>query len=233
LSAGILECRECRKRNDARAKEEGKKDDQSPLGSTAQLRRMPEKDGSVARISAPNRNAILSGNAAFCLHEIRGARGPLELGARPSPSKGVIPKARVFTSGPRDLPEIHSRGCSSVTDKQEPKGVDRYAMPKQFFVYIMTNGPKAAVLYIGVTGDLIRRVWQHKNKLSPGFTSRYNLTRLVYFEAFSFQDAAIAREKELKGWRRSKKLRLVESMNPRRDDLARDWQDLYKPSRAV
>ncbi len=106
-------------------------------------------------------------------------------------------------------------------------------MPKQFFVYIMTNGPKAAVLYIGVTGDLIRRVWQHKNKLSPGFTSRYNLTRLVYFEAFSFQDAAIAREKELKGWRRSKKLRLVESMNPRRDDLARDWQDLYKPSRAV
>ncbi|HEY1679518.1 MAG TPA: GIY-YIG nuclease family protein [Candidatus Sulfotelmatobacter sp.] len=106
-------------------------------------------------------------------------------------------------------------------------------MSKQFFVYIMTNCLKAAVLYIGVTGDLVRRVWQHKNKLSPGFTSRYNLTRLVYFEAFSFADAAIAREKELKGWRRSKKLRLTESVNPTWEDLARDWQDLYKPSRAV
>jgi putative endonuclease len=56
--------------------------------------------------------------------------------------------------------------------------------PKQFFVYMMTNGPKPAVLYTGVTGDLLRRVWQHKNKLIPGFTSRYNLTRLVYYERF-------------------------------------------------
>jgi putative endonuclease len=71
--------------------------------------------------------------------------------------------------------------------------------PKQFFVYIMTNGPKSAVLYTGITGNLPRRVWQHKNKLIPGFTSRYNLTSLVYYERFFYPDAAIAREKEIKG----------------------------------
>jgi len=102
-------------------------------------------------------------------------------------------------------------------------------MPKQFFVYIMTNGPKSAVLYIGITGDLRRRVWQHKNKLVPGFTSRYNLTQLVYYEQFCYPDAAIDREKEIKGWRRSKKIRLIESMNPRWEDLAKNWQNLYKP----
>jgi putative endonuclease len=63
--------------------------------------------------------------------------------------------------------------------------------PKQFFVYIMTNGLKSAVLYTGVTGNLPHRVWQHKNKLVPGFTSRYNLTRLVYYERFFYPDAAI------------------------------------------
>jgi putative endonuclease len=101
--------------------------------------------------------------------------------------------------------------------------------PKQFFVYIMTNNPRSAVLYAGVTGDLRHRVWQHKNKLIPGFTSRYNLTMLVYYEAFYYPDAAIFREKEIKGWRREKKIKLVNSMNPQWDDLARDWQDLYKP----
>ena len=101
--------------------------------------------------------------------------------------------------------------------------------PKQFFVYIMTNGPKSAVLYTGITGNLPRRVWQHKNKLIPGFTSRYNLTELVYYERFVYPDAAIQREKEIKGWRRSKKIKLVESMNPRWDDLAKDWGNVYKP----
>src|SRR5579864_1106504 len=104
--------------------------------------------------------------------------------------------------------------------------------PKQFFVYIMTNGPKGATLYIGVTGDLRRRVWQHENKLVPGFTSRYNLKQLVYFETFYYPDAAIAREKEIKGWRRSKKIALIESRNPRWEDLARNWQNIYKPDAA-
>ncbi|HEY3975159.1 MAG TPA: GIY-YIG nuclease family protein [Candidatus Sulfotelmatobacter sp.] len=101
-------------------------------------------------------------------------------------------------------------------------------MAKLFFVYIMTNRPDSAVLYAGITGDLVRRVWQHKNKLVPGFTSRYNLTRLVWYEQFCYPDAAINREKEIKGWRRSKKIRLIDSVNPRWEDLAKDWQNLYK-----
>jgi putative endonuclease len=104
--------------------------------------------------------------------------------------------------------------------------------PRQFFVYIMSNDPKSAVLYTGITGDLVHRVWQHKSKLVPGFTSRYNLTRLVYYERFFYPDAAIDREKEIKGWRRSKKIKLIESMNPRWDDLAENWQNLYKPAHA-
>ncbi len=104
-------------------------------------------------------------------------------------------------------------------------------MPKnrRFFVYIMTNGSRSHVLYTGITGDLLRRVFQHKNKLSPGFTRRYNLTRLVYYEEFVYPDAAIAREKEIKGWRRSKKIRLVESMNPYWRDLAEKWTDAFQP----
>src|SRR6202161_3119460 len=101
---------------------------------------------------------------------------------------------------------------------------------KQFHVYIMTNRPRSHVLYTGITGNLSRRVFQHKNKLVPGFTSRYNLTRLVYYECFVYPDAAIAREKEIKGWRRSKKIRLIESMNPLWDDLAAQWSDVYKPT---
>ncbi len=101
--------------------------------------------------------------------------------------------------------------------------------PKQFHVYIMTNVQRSHVLYIGITGNLTRRVWEHKNKVAPGFTSRYNLNRLVYYELFYYPDAAISREKEIKGWRRSKKIKLIESMNPRWHDLAEQWQDIYKP----
>jgi putative endonuclease len=104
---------------------------------------------------------------------------------------------------------------------------------RRFYVYIMTNGPKAAVLYVGITGDLRRRVWQHKNKLIPGFTSRYNLTHLVYFERFVYPDAAILREKEIKSWRRSKKLQLIEPTNPRWEVLAQDWQNMFEPTNAV
>jgi putative endonuclease len=102
--------------------------------------------------------------------------------------------------------------------------------PKRYFVYIMTNRQRSHVLYTGITGDLRRRVFQHKNKVVPGFTSRYNLTRLVYFEMFIYPDAAISREKEIKGWRRAKKIRLIESMNPHRHDLAEEWGSEYKPT---
>lgn len=106
-------------------------------------------------------------------------------------------------------------------------------MPKnrRFFVYIMTNRPRSHVLYTGVTGNLAHRVFQHKQKLVPGFTSRYNLTRLVYHEEFVYPDAAIKREKEIKGWRRSKKIHLIEWMNPHWQDLAENWTDTYKLER--
>jgi putative endonuclease len=100
--------------------------------------------------------------------------------------------------------------------------------PKTFYVYIMTNRPRSHVLYAGITGNLSRRVFEHKNKLVPGFTSRYNLRRLVYYEAFAYPDEAIDREKEIKGWRRSKKIRLIESMNPRWYDLAEGWAEVYR-----
>jgi putative endonuclease len=100
---------------------------------------------------------------------------------------------------------------------------------KRFHVYIMTNRPRSHVLYTGVTGKLPHRVFQHNNKLVPGFTGRYNLTRVVYYDCSVYPDAAIAREKEIKGWRRSKKIRLIESMNPHWDDLAEEWTDVYKP----
>ncbi len=94
----------------------------------------------------------------------------------------------------------------------------------------MTNGPKSAVLYTGVTGNLQYRVWQHKNKVIAGFTQRYNVTSLAYYEEFIYPDAAIAREKQIKGWSRLKKIRVIEGMNPRWEDLAQKWQDVYKPA---
>jgi putative endonuclease len=97
----------------------------------------------------------------------------------------------------------------------------------------MTNGPRSHVLYTGITGNLPRRVSEHKSKLHSSFTSRYNLTRLVYHEMFAYPAEAIAREKEIKGWRRSKKITLIESTNPHWHDLALEWQDVYKPVNRV
>jgi putative endonuclease len=100
---------------------------------------------------------------------------------------------------------------------------------KHFYVYIMTNNSRSHVSYTGITGDLPRRVFEHKNKFLIGFTSRYNLTRLVYYEMFSYPGDAIQREKEIKGWVRSKKIKLIESVNPHWHDLAADWENLHKP----
>jgi|HubBroStandDraft_4_1064222.scaffolds.fasta_scaffold84573_3 putative endonuclease len=101
--------------------------------------------------------------------------------------------------------------------------------PKHFYVYIMTNNQRSHVLYTGITGDLPRRVFEHKHKLTRGFTSNYNLTRLVCCEMFSYPGDAIQREKEIKSWVRSKKIKLIESTNPHWHDLAADWQEIYKP----
>ena len=89
---------------------------------------------------------------------------------------------------------------------------------KQYYVYIMTN--KSRTLYTGVTNNLERRVYEHKQKLIPGFTTKYNISRLVFFEATQDIRAAIEREKQIKGWLRSKKIALIESVNPQWEDLS-------------
>ena len=92
---------------------------------------------------------------------------------------------------------------------------------RTYYVYIMGN--RARVLYVGVTNDLARRVEEHKRGLLRGFTSRFHVTRLVHFEEFVDIRDAIAREKELKGWRRSRKIELIEERNLEWQDLAERW----------
>ena len=92
-------------------------------------------------------------------------------------------------------------------------------MPKQPAVYILSN-KRNGTLYIGVTSNLIQRIWQHKNNLAPGFSQRYNLHDLVYFEVFESMETAIQYEKRLKKWNRQWKIELIEEKNP-------DWNDLY------
>ncbi|HLE32615.1 MAG TPA: GIY-YIG nuclease family protein [Bacteroidota bacterium] len=93
---------------------------------------------------------------------------------------------------------------------------------KTYYVYIMASMANATI-YVGVTNSLERRVQEHKEKLIRGFTQRYNCVKLVYFEEFGDIAEAIMREKELKGWRRSKKVALIEKMSPDWRDLSQDW----------
>lgn len=95
---------------------------------------------------------------------------------------------------------------------------------KTYYVYLMTNW-NHRVMYVGVTNDLIRRIHEHKNKLMEGFTSRYNVNRLVYFENTGDIHAALAREKEIKRWRREKKNMLVQISNPDWRDISVDFED--------
>ena len=91
---------------------------------------------------------------------------------------------------------------------------------KRYFVYILAS-QRNETLYIGVTNDITRRVYEHKNNLAEGFTKKYEVHLLVYFEEFHNIDEAITREKQLKRWKRAWKLRLIESSNP-------EWNDLYR-----
>jgi putative endonuclease len=91
------------------------------------------------------------------------------------------------------------------------------------FTCIMAS--RTHTLYVGVTGDLLKRVFQHKWKEHEGFTAKYNCDRRVWFERHQEVVRAIAREKELKGWRRAKKIALIESITPAWTDLSRDWYD--------
>ena len=93
---------------------------------------------------------------------------------------------------------------------------------KEYYVYILSNQMNS-VLYIGVSNDLIRRMYEHKNKLVNGFSKRYNLNKLLYFEKTRDIEAAILREKKLKNWHRQWKLNLIKENNPEFKDLSAEW----------
>jgi putative endonuclease len=92
---------------------------------------------------------------------------------------------------------------------------------RDYYLYILANHSR--MLYVGVTNDLERRMSEHKQKLVPGHTARYNITRLVHYETFADPESAIVREKRIKGWLRRKKIALIESGNPHWSDLSGDW----------
>jgi len=90
---------------------------------------------------------------------------------------------------------------------------------KDYYVYILSS-KKNGTLYVGITSNLPKRVWEHKNKVAIGFTEKYDVTSLVYYERYEDPENAILREKRLKKWKRKWKLELIEKMNP-------EWNDLY------
>ena len=92
-------------------------------------------------------------------------------------------------------------------------------MNKQYYIYIITNKTNR-VLYTGITSDLKKRIYQHKNKVIEGFTSKYNVNKLVYYEIFEDPENAILREKQIKAGSRKNKIKLIENMN-------KDWKDIY------
>ncbi|MBI4287188.1 MAG: GIY-YIG nuclease family protein [Chloroflexi bacterium] len=102
---------------------------------------------------------------------------------------------------------------------------------KQYYVYIMAS--YRGTLYTGVTNNVLRRVYEHRQKVTPGFTSKYNVSKLVYYEETDDILAAIAREKQIKGWLRRKKAALIESMNPYWKDLAEGWLEGSPPPQTL
>ena len=97
-----------------------------------------------------------------------------------------------------------------------------YKTTHQYYLYLLTN-KKSGTLYIGVTNDLERRLFEHKKKLIEGFTKRYNLNKLIYFETYQFVNDAIKRERNMKKWKRQWKIDLIERDNPNWKDLSKDW----------
>ena len=94
---------------------------------------------------------------------------------------------------------------------------------KTLYVYIMAS--RSGTLYIGVTSDIKRRVYEHRQHLIPGFTDKYNVDRLLYVERIDDPASALNREKQIKKWRREKKVMLIDSLNPEWNDLSQDWYD--------
>ena len=96
---------------------------------------------------------------------------------------------------------------------------------KTYYVYILDS--KSGTLYTGITSNLFRRVNEHKNHKLPGFTDKYNVNRLLYYEKHGTPAEAIKREKQIKSWRREKKIKLIDAENPAWNDLAENWYDSY------
>jgi putative endonuclease len=121
--------------------------------------------------------------------------------------------------------EAHFRVCHSEerSDEESLRCPKREGSVKQYYVYIMTNHSRT--LYTGMTNDLRRRVWQHKQKRIEGFAKRYNITQLVFYEETPDVKVAIAREKQIKGWVRRKKIALIEEANSEWNDLSDGWYD--------
>jgi len=94
---------------------------------------------------------------------------------------------------------------------------------KSYYVYILGNGK--GTLYVGVTSDLEQRIYQHKTKAVKGFTAKYNINQLLFFEEFSSVYEALDAEKRIKGWMRKKKLALIREANPKFKDLSEDWEE--------
>ena len=111
--------------------------------------------------------------------------------------------------------------CLSCHPEQSEGSHEQAIGVKVYYVYILTN--RSWTLYTGVTDDLARRVWEHKNKWTKGFTSKYRIGKLIYFETFGDIRDAIAREKQIKGWTRAKKWALVQGANPTCRDLSEAW----------
>jgi putative endonuclease len=116
-------------------------------------------------------------------------------------------------------PDLSLRKVRSARDDNLKSGTMR--QERRCFVYIMTNPSR--MLYTGLTNSIRRRVREHKLKLTPGFAAKYNVTRLVYYESFVDVRNAIERERQIKAWTRAKRVALVGSINPKWDDLSREW----------
>jgi putative endonuclease len=125
----------------------------------------------------------------------------------------------ILISLPASFPRKRESSDLSVTLTGKTTSISRNDMSRQPAVYILTN-KNDGTLYIGVTSDLVKRVYEHKSHVITGFTHKYNLQRLVYFEMHNDMVSAITREKQLKKWNRPWKIELIETHNP-------DWKDLY------
>jgi putative endonuclease len=114
---------------------------------------------------------------------------------------------------------INPTGNALSFPRKRESRENKISVNKQFYVYILAS-KRNGTLYTGITSNLIQRVWQHKNGIIEGFTQKYNVKILVYYEVYENAESAITREKRIKKWRRAWKLNLIEEMNPQ-------WKDLY------